>query len=153
MAEDGCWAAGPFSTLGEDLGPLGHRLPPGVLDTWLQSWGLARTSKCAHCTLRTAHRTAAFRSRGGLALGRTAWTGVRGEDRLGLTPARGAPIRVQIRSALDRPLQFPFVFLFAQPRRRHLLATRQTRRLGRLDQKAAKKGQPQGQGRSPCSHG
>jgi hypothetical protein len=61
---------------------------------------------------------------------RTCVDGVRGEDRLygycRLTPARGAPIRVQIRSAADWPLQFPFVFVFAQPRRRHSLPAKYT---------------------------
>jgi hypothetical protein len=85
----------------------------------------------AHCTrtLHTAHGLhRSSQAQRGMGAGSNCMGGVRGADRLGLTPARGAPIRVQIRSALDWPLQFPFVFLFAQPRRRHLLTTRQTRR-------------------------
>jgi hypothetical protein len=72
MAEGGCWAAGPFSTLKEDLGPLAATWSPGHLGWKVGGWpGQAN----AHCTLRTAHYcTVTFRPRGGLALGRAAWT-------------------------------------------------------------------------------
>lgn len=104
------------------------------------------------CTLHTAHRTPhrSVQVQRGIGAGSNCMDNVRGEDRLGLTPARGAPIRVQIRSALDRPLQFPFVFLFAQPRRRHLLATRQTRPEGREERTTSGPGPEPVQPRVKC---
>jgi hypothetical protein len=136
----GRWAV---STLKEDLGPLAATWSPGVLDSgqrtatsgqWPPGWKVGGWpgQANAHCTrtLHTAHGLhRSSQAQRGMGAGSNCMGGVRGADRLGLTPARGAPIRVQIRSALDWPLQFPFVFLFAQPRRRHLLTTRQTRRL------------------------